>query len=64
MITINYWVFAAILLALGGAAYGLGHWSAALKAERLRFAQLMILRQLSQDGDVDVCVSGKERQDE
>lgn len=64
MITISYWVLAVILLALGGAAYGLGRWSAELRAERLRFAQLIILRQLSQDGDVEVRVSGKERQDE
>lgn len=64
MITISYWVLAAILLALGGAAYGLGRWSAELRAERLRFAQLMILRQLSESGDVEVRVRGKERQDE
>lgn len=64
MITISYWVLAAICLGLGAAAYGLGRCSAELRAERLRFAQLIILRQLSQDGDVEVRVSGKERQDE
>lgn len=64
MITISYWVLAAICLGLGAAAYGLGRLSAELRAERLRFAQLMILRQLSESGDVEVRVSGKERQDE
>ena len=36
MITISYWALAAICLGLGAAAYGLGRWSAELRAERLR----------------------------
>ena len=50
MITISYWALAATCLGLGAAAYGLGRWSAELRAERLRFAQLLILRQLSESG--------------
>ena len=51
-------------MGLGAAAYGLGRWSAELRAERLRFAQLMILRQLSESGEVEVHVAGEERKDE
>lgn len=64
MITMSYWVLAVICLGLGAAAYGLGRCSAELRTERLRFAQLIILRQLAESGDVEVRVSGKERQDE
>ena len=64
MITISYWALAAICLGLGAAAYGLGRWSAELRAERLRFAQLWILRQLSESGEVEVHVAGEERKDE
>lgn len=63
MITISYWALAAICLGLA-AAYGLGRWSAELRAERLRFAQLLILRQLSESGEVEVHVAGEERKDE
>lgn len=64
MITMSYWALAAICLGLGAAVYGLGRRSAELRAERLRFAQLVILRQLSESGEVEVHVAGKERQDE
>lgn len=64
MVTMSYWSLAAICLGLGAAAYGLGRWSAELRAERLRFAQLMILRQLSESGEVEVHVAREERKDE
>ena len=64
MITISYWALAAICLGLGAAAYGVGRWSAELRAERLRLAQLLILRQLSESGEVEVHVAGEERKDE
>lgn len=51
-------------MGLGAAAYGLGRWSAELRTERLRFAQLLILHKLSESGEVEVHVAGKERQDE
>lgn len=35
MITISYWALAATCLGLGAAAYGLGRWSAELRADRL-----------------------------
>ena len=52
MITISYWALAATCLGLGAAAYGLGRWSAELRAERLRLAQLLILHKLSESGEV------------
>lgn len=64
MITISYWALAAICLGLGAAAYGLGRWSAELRAERLRLAQLLILHQLSESGEVEVHVAEEERKDE
>ena len=64
MITISYWALAAICLGLGATAYGLGRWSAELRAERLRLAQLLILRQLSESGEVEVHVAGWERNNE
>ena len=62
MVTMSYWTMAAICLGLGAAAYGLGRWSAELRVERLRFAQLLILRQLSESGEVEGHVAGEERQ--
>lgn len=64
MITISYWALAAICLGLGAAAYGLGRWSAELRAERLRLAQLLILHNLSESGEVEVHVAEEERKDE
>ena len=64
MVTISYWSLAAICLGLGAAAYGLGRWSAELRAERLRLAQLLILHQLSESGEVEVHVAEEERKDE
>ena len=64
MITISYWALAAICWGLGAAAYGLGRWSAELRIERLRFEQLLILRQLSESGKVEVHVAEEERKDE
>lgn len=64
MVTISYWALAAICLGLGTAAYGLGRWSAELRAERLRLAQLLILHKLSESGEVEVHVAGEERKDE
>ena len=64
MVTMSYWALAAICLGLGAAAYGLGRWSAELRAERLRLAQLLILHQLSESGEVEVHVAEEERKDE
>lgn len=64
MVTISYLALAAICLGLGAAAYGLGRWSAELRAERLRLAQLLILHQLSESGEVEVHVAEEERKDE
>ena len=64
MITISYWALAAMCLGLGAAAYGLGRWSAELRTESLRLAQLLILRQLSASGKVEVHVAEEERKDE
>ena len=64
MVTMSYWALAAICLGLGAVAYGLGRLSADLRAERLRLAQLVILNKLSESGEVEVHVDGKERQDE
>ena len=64
MITISYWALAAICLGLGAAAYGLGRWSAELRDERLRLAQLLILHKLSESGEVEVEVAEEERKDE
>lgn len=64
MITISYWALAAICLGLGAAAYGLGRWIAELRAERLQLAQLLILHQLSESGEVEVHVAEEERKDE
>lgn len=64
MVTISYLALAAICLGLGAAAYGLGRWSAELRAERLRLAQLLILHKLSESGEVEVRVAEEERKDE
>ena len=64
MVTISYWALAAICLVLGAAAYGLGRLSADLRVARLRLAQLVMLSQLLESGDVEVHVDGKERKDE
>lgn len=64
MVTMSYWALAVICLGLGAAAYGLGRWSTELRVEKLRLAQLVILNKLSESGDVEVHVSGKEPQDE
>lgn len=64
MITISYWALAVICLGLGAAAYGLGPWNAELQAEKLRLAQLLILSQLAESGEVDVHAAGEERHDE
>lgn len=64
MVTISYWALAAICLGLGAAAYGLGRWSAELRAERLRLAQLLILHKLLESGEVEVHVAEEERKDE
>lgn len=64
MVTMSYWALAAICLGLGAAAYGLGRLSVDLRVERLRLAQLVILSKLSENGEVEVHVDGKERKDE
>ena len=64
MITISYWALAVICLVLGAVAYGIGRLSVDLRVERLRLAQLVILSKLSESGEVEVHVDGKERQDE
>lgn len=64
MVTMSYWALAAICLGLGAAAYGLGRWSAELRAERLRLAQLLILHKLLESGEVEVHVAEEERKDE
>ena len=64
MVTMSYLAMTAICLGLGAAAYGLGRLSADLRVERLRLAQLVMLSQLLESGDVEVHVDGEERQDE
>lgn len=64
MLTISWWALGAALVIAGAIAYAMGRMSAAERAEEMRLAQLIILRELSESGDVEMRVSGGERRDE